>query len=855
MQRKRTIDWLLAILFLFSGSAALPIRADVTLPAYLRRIPESENLLLETRFIPSHQKIWAIGLQIKDPGLQEKLHRIRLEVLETGSGKVLDSLTVEPDFKDQPIPVAMESGKAYQLRGVLLDSMGQQLATTLGQTRRLFQDLTSGRHMVAGMLRNAHLPNWVKNYPVAYDTMTFDEYPFEKNQLGMEDHVLPGFEEVRWENYRFTCVGRNYYFNDFGMPQQISARQPEPTVGEEVENLLAAPMQLHFISKEGSLPLQVSQPLQCQTRGKSFLELTSTGELPGLKVHLRQHLEQDGSVLLQVQMIPETKISLEAFYLDIPLRSDAMTLMHDITDVSYRRLNRQKTGLEAGIGGQAGFIPEYWCSLDTEKKELAGGFQPFVWLGNEDRGFGFFADSDKGWNQGKIEIKRRENDVLLRVSFFGTTTELDSPRQLRFGYLATPVKLPFPRWRGSVFVRWSTLDRAFYDNLKNLRKFIMVGWGDPAFNAGEASPLPLNWDDTRRRYQDFRDARGSTCFEYQCSDFMTLDVPEMKKYFSEWVNNRSQGWFRKLYPGHNEAACSWFPVNRTVASLQDYKVYCVDRKLRELGPFAFYEDNCHPRVFSDPVWNQGHLPQGENSLRPEFGMISFKTYLRRVANVYAKHACDNLLGVHASATMLLPSFSYASFFIDGEQPARYVHSEERDYIDVWPELEYIRAHIMGRAFGMNSIFMAEITFKGTDPDGRHTRALLALMLPHDIAVWDGSMKNRDAVKKWHQIKDEFDFYGQNCRFYPYWGRGRHQVAGCGDERVLTTLWQRDQRNLLVLLSNLGENQTVELQLQVDKLGLEGKKLHCLDAESRQPVSLQAIHLPRHDYRVIRIEAE
>lgn len=855
MQQKRLIGWFLTFFFFFSGTSALPVWADVTLPAYLKRVPESETLFLDARFIPTRQQIWVLGLQVKDTSLQEKLHNIRLEVVEKESGRVLNCLTVNPDFKGLPIPVAMESGKAYQLQGILLDSQGRQLATTLGQTRKPFQDLTSGRYMVAGMLRNAHLPNWVQNYPVAYDTLTFESWPFENNQLGLEDRVLPGFEEVHWNNNCFSCAGRNYQFNDFGLPQQISARQPEPTVGEEVENLLAAPMQLHFISNGQSLPVQVTQPIQCQTKGKSFLELNSSVGLPGLKVHLRQHLEQDGTVLLQVHMIPETKICLDAFYLDIPLRSEAMTLMHDISDVSYRRQNRQKTGLEAGIGGQAGFIPEYWCSLDTEKKELEGGFQPFVWLGNEDRGFGFYADSDEGWNQGKIEIIRRDGDVLLRVSFFGTTTELDGPRQLSFGYLATPVKLPFPRWRGSVFVRWSTLDRTFYDNLKNLRKFYMVGWGDPAFNAGEASPLPLNWEATRKQYQDFRDAKGSTCFEYQCSDFMTLDVPEMIKYFSEWVNNRSQGWFRKLYPGHNEAACSWFPINRTVASLQDYKVYCVDRKLRELGPFAFYEDNCHPRVFSDPVWNQGYLPPGEHTLRPEFGMTSFKTYLRRVASVYAKHDSDNLLGVHASATMLLPSFTYASFFIDGEQPARYVHSEERDYIDVWPELEYIRAHIMGRAFGMNSIFMAEITYKGTDPDGRHTRALLALMLPHDIAIWDGSMKNRDAVKKWHQIKDEFDFYGQACRLYPYWGRGRHQVACCGQERVLTTLWQRDQRNLLVLLSNLGENQTVELQLQLDKLGMEGKKLHCLDAENRQPVSLQNIQLPRHDYRVIRIEAE
>jgi len=72
---------------------------------------------------------------------------------------------------------------------------------------------------------------------------------------------------------------------------------------------------------------------------------------------------------------------------------------------------------------------------------------PYVWLGDNDRGLAWFAESDQGWAvepaDDALVVRHEEDAVALRVNLINTPTHLAGSRQYVFGLQATPVK-PIP---------------------------------------------------------------------------------------------------------------------------------------------------------------------------------------------------------------------------------------------------------------------------------------------------------------------------------------------------------------------------------------------------------------------------
>jgi len=88
-----------------------------------------------------------------------------------------------------------------------------------------------------------------------------------------------------------------------------------------------------------------------------------------------------------------------------------------------------------GSAYNAGALPsEGWSSP----------FKPFVWLGDEERGFCWFAESDRNWhptgNEQAIEIVREGDRVVLQLNLIGAPQRLSGPLEYTFGFQVTPVK-------------------------------------------------------------------------------------------------------------------------------------------------------------------------------------------------------------------------------------------------------------------------------------------------------------------------------------------------------------------------------------------------------------------------------
>ena len=807
---------------------------------------------------------------VEKPFVENAMDITKLKVffMENKSSKIIKEQTfnfTNGAIKDSKIALPKNLKGEYKIVGEYLDKNHKVLCKGNGFTFVKFLDLNSGWYVVAGRKVNEHLKNIVKPYMVGQKVFFFGNYPFQKFNVTLSAASLPGFQHPIAKNQQVKVLGRTYHFAKNGLPSQIDVMQNEPTVGSKWEKLLAKPITLQLDGKT------ISSNQLDQVKNTSTTQVEVKNTLNNI-FDISSTIEQDGVIKLNIKLKKNLKISAGNLRIQIPLKNSQATLYHDLTDLTYRRLNKKiKDVTKAGFGGHAGFVPTkkisgniVWQSIYCDRTH-PGSFNAMVWLGNEDRGFCCFSDSDKDFlvdnNKSCFTIERKDSTVILNINLVNRKKAL-LPKEASWtiGLLATPAKQMSPTARGTIFPRWATLDKKFYKQLTNVKKIQMVGAGDPRFTAGSCAILPQDSNRTKKMYESVKDDKNSTFMEYYCSDYMSLAMPELGMYFGEWSGQITgtkfrapSNWF-KPYKGFDFTHASWIACRRIVPSYLQYRLWCIDQKFKSSPQLSFYEDNIHLRDFFDPAMGYGYRAK-DKSPRVEFDIWSLRNYYRKIAEIYRKHGVENQAGAHASAAMIIPALTYCPYFIDGEQPGRYATGPNKDYVDVWKDVDYLRGHILGRQFGIRSIFLSEIVYKGknANEDNRQTRAYLAVMLPHDIAIWDGAMKDRTAVKAWHKIVNDFNFYNDNPRLYPYWATGKYKATEYKDKNLLVTIYRQKNR-AIAIISNFGEKRKVEFKLNTKNLQLSPKKATDLENPTCKDLNFDgtkvSLEIPRHDYRVI-----
>lgn len=97
------------------------------------------------------------------------------------------------------------------------------------------------------------------------------------------------------------------------------------------------------------------------------------------------------------------------------------------------------------------YFPGKWGSISNSASLPADGwrhaFKPYVWLGDEKRGFSWFCESDQNWapyvNPEAIAIAPPANGVvLMKCNIVAERLTCAAPLEYTFGFQATPVKKP-----------------------------------------------------------------------------------------------------------------------------------------------------------------------------------------------------------------------------------------------------------------------------------------------------------------------------------------------------------------------------------------------------------------------------
>jgi hypothetical protein len=471
-------------------------------------------------------------------------------------------------------------------------------------------------------------------------------------------------------------------------------------------------------------------------------------------------------------------------------------------------------------------------------------FKPFVWFGNEERGLGWFSESDQGWQplsaDRVIELLPQDGAMVLRVRLLDSAAKL--PVTFTFGLQATPVK-PWPKnfhekriWHASelgvgvtmpVPKEWWLCHRAFPDRkpLPKLDRAKELGVKTVVFHEDwiPIQNYPVTYpEEAFKGIVDACHRRGMKVLVYQGYEFSPL-APEWAELHDEVLEKNAKGdyvsfWFRP--PDQRDYKVCYNSVWR------DRLAEKIELAMARYGFDGLYLDST---IMPAGCCNERHgcgYRAADGALRPTYPLFAVRALMQRLYR--SVHARGGMISAHQSTCCATPLLAFADAYWDGEQLTSGSHANE-------PlkalSLETFRAEFMGRNFGVPCEFLAY----ERPPQWTFDHALAVSML-HDVRVRPCGL---GTLEKMAPIWDAMTLFDVSAaEWHPYWEA--QPVAAAQPDSVRVSLYAKkatfwSKGRALLVVSNLSPDQAVTAAVKVDlaRLGVEAKA--ATDALSKVPL--------------------
>ncbi len=233
---------------------------------------------------------------------------------------------------------------------------------------------------------------------------------------GADEVVLPPYKSLRVNGADVLPDGRSYRLGDCLLPVDVQ-------IGGNP--ILAAPVVLR--ARLGGQPRDwdgAAPTIREQNGHHVVMEGTAT--CGGLVLAGRARIEYDGMIRTDLEIRPAgatDEVAVEALTLEIPLHGRYAEYLYTFPG-------------KWGSVANAGALPAAGARH---------GFKPFVWLGDNDRGFAWFCESAQHWlpedREDAITVDREGDRVVLRLRLLAGV-RVKAPLRYTFGFQATPVKSP-----------------------------------------------------------------------------------------------------------------------------------------------------------------------------------------------------------------------------------------------------------------------------------------------------------------------------------------------------------------------------------------------------------------------------
>lgn len=593
--------------------------------------------------------------------------------------------------------------------------------------------------------------------------------------------------------------GRTYRFRESPLPASIHA------AGQE---LLAGPVRL--VGQAGGKPLEWQRHgLMVLGRGADQAVLSGWLANEALIANATVRLEFDGLARIDLVLVPQrgSKARLEQLWLEVPLKTPRASLYH--------------------------YWPGGWGRADNSGAVAEQGmklaFRPWLWLGWEAGGLGWFAESDKGWQPQNpdqaLEVVRNGDQTVLRVHL------LDSPAPrlpltFTFGLQATPVK-PWPKdfheWRiwhapqlattlaksaSVVFPKWFTCHRAFPDGkpLPKLDRAAELGVKTVAFHEDWA---PMENHPATSEEPQLK-ALVDACHQRGMKVLLYFGY-EMSSLAPEWAEMADSSLVKDA-KGLAHAGWHRLPEQRDfrVCYQSRYQEVIVDgvrRLLDRPGIDGVYLDGTiQPWACANEAHGCGYRT-ADGVLHPTYPIFAVRRLMQRLYSMI--HPRGGLINAHQSTCCLTPTLAFVHSYWDGEQ---FCGGElAGDPLAKLP-LAAFRAEFMGRNFGVPCEFLAY----ERPPKWMFDDALAFTML-HDVRVRPhGSGRLLEQMSKIWDVMTQFGV--GEAKWHPYWDNAK--LVSTQPEAVKASLYARPSRALMVVANlSAAEAKSAEVTVDCARLGL------------------------------------
>jgi hypothetical protein len=233
------------------------------------------------------------------------------------------------------------------------------------------------------------------------------------DRTGSEAVIPPPYKPLQTKGMAVKPWGRSYQLGACLLPGTVTAANA---------SLLAGPVRFKTVVNSRQL-YWFGEKKRILAKSSEKVTMAGSANCGLLKLSSNALIEYDGMIKVDLIIKPAKGIYVNELTLQIPFKPEYVKYLYHL-GVKWRTVSN------------AGKFPE---------KGFKSSFIPYIWLGDNKRGFSWFCESTKNWypadRKDAVSIKREKKHIMLELRLI-KNKKIIKPLKYTFGFQATPVKEP-----------------------------------------------------------------------------------------------------------------------------------------------------------------------------------------------------------------------------------------------------------------------------------------------------------------------------------------------------------------------------------------------------------------------------
>lgn len=668
---------------------------------------------------------------------------------------------------------------------------------------------------------------------------------------------LPVSVESKQLSHTVRVLEREYTFGPNGLLHSVKAQGVE---------LLASPMRIVCVEDGGAAEWDLDYANNesesfIQKRDDSCAVICGAMQSERFIVDTRNEVSFDGTVDIDLKFMTRGKtvaqvfgladvkpllFKLDKLWLEIPLKKEIATMYHMYPN-GPMKVADSVIQPKSDMSG-CGKLPEQSVALP---------FKPFLWLGNEDRGLGWYAESDRYWQPAEtdrtMEVVQEEDTVVLRIRLLDShpenwTAKYENgayegytPIAFHFGFAATPVKTypKQPYIHNALHIDCGSKIKGNYGEFMSQENRFdrLVEKGVTTLILHEKWNKSQNWF-------ELSEFTGNQ-LKYICDECHKRGI-KVLTYFGYEFSSMAEAWNQMeqiaVMDKNGKPAGGWWrvPFQRAhvVCYRSDYARYFLEGIEKIMDTYHTDGVYLDGTALPQRCYNVNHgcgWYDRQGNLHGSYPVHAVREVFRALYEIVSSRGGQ--INLHSSILMNYTVLPYVHQTWYGEDVQFAVIKGTTEDVD----LDYFRAQYCGRNMGVPSEF---IVYENKDL-WTYENALASCLIHGVLPRPNDINRPLDVMSKIWKIFDSFPI--EKAQWCPYWSNG----AEVSDEKVkvsyygYTTL--RGKRQLLVFVANTSAQRWEQVSIKLPE-----PVSTAWDVEAKQETGL-VLDLDRFDYKILYME--